>query len=491
MFSRYEKPLSHSLARNAYSIYKKIRMGSVNWFPLKDFEKYRFREYYFDSSKCSKIPRGYDKETNQEVEGEIKLKYLDLFDYLPKEDIEDFKKRLRKFALNNKRSMLSAIRTSEDDDQISNMGRYVDGHAFANLYTVEVANDLFIKMYSPEITISIHNLSASFSVVKYRFYISNEFNEKINAIIRKEYEPYCDVLRPYDVPWYKPWRFGKQMFTGDNGRTKALYSIMADLKWNAYKIIRNYFRMYFGNDNMFPPTFETYSTNIRASSNKESISFWESIGLEYDSDYSIKYNACVSWERDPGKNEGIILRAFCGGKYSKGDFLSEIAEYEISNIYGIYMVASTLRQIAERDIEKWNVKISNAVKRKKPFRLLAVRSQVNQRLYYCYRFLSEFSGESLERDDSKVFRNPMFKDTSRTERCFDGIFSWISETKKQVDILLNLLSNMAEIQASKSNMRMQWLMGIIAFLSLVTAIITLTGCKIDFSGIWKSFHAFW
>ena len=488
VFSKYEKKISHILARKAYTIYKKSRIGIGKWFPLKTSEKYLFEEHYLRSSECSKFPTGYDEKLKKEVDGVIKLKYIDYFDYLPKEDIEDFKKRLQKFALKNKHTMFSSFRTTEDDDRITDMGRYFSEEAFANLHTVEIGDDLFHKLYAPQVTISIHNLSASFLVLKYRFHISDEFNEKLIAAYRAKYEPSFDVLRQYDVPWYKPWRFGKAFITGDNERTKAVYLLMADLKWNAYKLVKKYFRVYFENNNMFPPTFETYSTNIRASNNRESQNFWDSIGLEHSSDYSVEYNACVSWCRDTEKNEGIVLRAYCGSNYQNGEFLSEIAEYEISNIYGVYMVASTIRRIAERDIAKWNVKISNAVRKKKPFRLLAVRSQVDQKLYYCYRFMSEFSGKTLETGASTRFRNPLFKDNSMTQVCFEEIPSWILETKKQVDILLNLLKNATEIQASKSNMWMQRQMVIITILSLIIAIIALTDFKIDVSELLKTIH---
>ena len=228
VFSKYERKFSHILARKTYSIYKKIRIGIEKWFPLKAFEKYHFEEHYLRSSKCSKFPTGYDEKLKKEVDGVIELKYIDFFDYLPKEDIEDFKKRLRKFALKNKHTLFSSFRTTEDDDRITDMGRYSDGEAFANLHTVEIGDDLFHKMFAPQVTISIHNLSASFLVLKYRFYISDEFNEKLITAYRAEYESSSDVSRQYDTPWYKPWRFGKAYFTGDNesrvfthGRTKV------------------------------------------------------------------------------------------------------------------------------------------------------------------------------------------------------------------------------------------------------------------------------
>ena len=66
--------------------------------------------------------------------------------------------------------------------------------------------------------------------------------------------------------------------------------------------------------------------------------------------------------------------------------------------------------------------------------------------------------------------------------------SWISETKNQVDILLNLLKNATEIQASKSNMWMQRQMVIITILSLIITVITLTNFKIDVPEVLKTIH---
>lgn len=476
------------MARKAYVLYKTARIGIKKCFPLKKSEEYRFKENCLSFDRCSKIPTGYDKEQNQEVDGRIELKYLDLFDYLPKEDIEEFKKRLQRFALKNKHSMFSSFITTEDEERITNMGRYTDGKAFAKLHTVTISRDSFLKMYASEVTVSIHNLSASFLVVKYRFYITDLFNKKLNEVYCAEYEPYSDIARQYDVPWYKPWKFGRAMFTGDNGRTKACYLVMAELKWKSYKLIKKYFRTYFGNDNMFPPIFETYSTNIRASNDRNSQNFWESIGLEYNSDYSIKYNLCISWCRELGKNEGTILRAFCGGNYKNNDFMPKIAEYDISDFYAVYMVANTIRMIAERDVAKCNVKISKALRRKRMSKQLAVRSQVDQKLYYCNRFMNEFSGNTLESCDSNSLLNPLFRNSSMTKNSFESLPLWISETKNQIEILLNIFNKATDIQAAKVNMKIQWGMMIIAILSLMVAIIALTGFKIDASEFFNTIY---
>lgn len=50
----------------------------------------------------------------------------------------------------------------------------------------------------------------------------------------------------------------------------------------------------------------------------------------------------------------MLLAAFCGGNYTKGEHLPEMAHHDISDIYGVYLTASTLGDVSERDIAVCN-----------------------------------------------------------------------------------------------------------------------------------------
>ena len=485
VFSKYEKPVSQKLARTSYSFYKTVRQKTSKLFPLKKHERFLFDDHYLPHSSSSDMPRGYDYSLKQETDGFVKLEYIDFFDYLPKEDIEAFKRKLRRFALANKKTMFSPFRTKEDDDRINNMGRYVDGRAFSNLHVAEFLHNDYLARYASYIEISIRNLSPSFIVVKYRVYISRTFNEKLDSIYKKKYEPYSDVSIPYYAHWFQPKRFGRSLYTGDDARKKEIYSELSQLKWNVYCEIRKFFNVYFINDQMFFPTFETYSTNIRPNSEKSNREFWSSIGLSADPDYSQSYNACVGWPREVGNKEGMKILAFCGGNYTQNDSLPEIAEHSLSDIYSVYIVAKTIQRIVERDIALCNKRISKAVRSAKPVRLLKLRASIERKLYYGYRFLSEFSGESVEKEDSDAFCNTIIKTGSITKRALYGVADSIVETKKQIDVLLHLLDDAAEFESSSSNMKLQWIMAIITVLSLVIAVVALSDFSIDFGAIWE------
>lgn len=247
---------------------------------------------------------------------------------------------------------------------------------------------------------------------------------------------------------------------------------------------------FFSDDGMFPPVFTTYHTNIRPSSDREKLKFWYSIGLNHTPDYSQPYNLCVGWDEKTNEKEGLHLSAFCGGDYKDGDYLPGIAEYNCADIYCIYMVASTIRRIAERDIAICNKEISKAIRKAGSTKLLKVRTKVEMKLYYGYRFMSEFSGESIDMGDVLAFRNSLIKDGSFTESCLNGIAENIIETKKQIDVILHLLDDSAEYQTARSNWALQWFMMVVTVLSLIVAVITLTDFQINITNIWTNITDF-
>ena len=265
---------------------------------------------------------------------------------------------------------------------------------------------------------------------------------------------------------------------------KAIYEKMAKLKWTIYKELKKYMKVYFSEDGVFPPTFTTYHTNIKPSLDRAQLDFWYSIGLDHNPDYSQPFNLCVGWDEKIGENEGMHLSAFCGGDYKSGDHLPDIAEYDCSMIYCVYMVASTIRRIVERDIAICNKKISRAIRKSGSTKLLKVRAAVEKNLYYGYRFMSEFSGESIDMGDVTSFQNSLIKDGSLTKSCLSGIADRILETKRQIDTILHLLNDSAEFQTEKSNMALQWFMMVVTVLSLVVAVIALTGFQINLPDFW-------
>ena len=92
---------------------------------------------------------------------------------------------------------------------------------------------------------------------------------------------------------------------------------------------------------------------------------------------------------------------------------------------------------------------------------------------YCYRFISEFSGKSIDHDDVKAFRHQFYKKGSVSSRSLEGISKRIKETKVQIDNILKLLNDAAEYRSSESNIKLQWIMMIVTILSLFVALYSI------------------
>lgn len=464
---------SDKLAEVSYFLFRTLRLRFAIIFPLSEHEKYRFDDDPFSKKASADMPQGFDYIANKSVDGFVKLDYIDLYDYLPKEDLSKFIKELKKCVRRNKITPFGAFRSREDIDEIDNFGQFYDGQAFTHILSVRFRKNKNLQQYCSDISVSLRNLSATFLVVKYRVHITQDFNAKIEEVCKKKYSGYTTVYRQFNTPWYAVKKFGRSSHTGNNVRQEKIYEMISWLKWQILKEIRRTFSVQFWKDKLFTPTFETYSTNIRPSKERHNLEFWDSILFDRVADYAPTYNACVCWDYKHSNYEGIRLAAYCGGNYTKNDHLPEIVQYDISDIYGVYLTASTLVIVLERDIAICNKKISKVIRKAKTSSVLKVRVAVERKLYYSYRFISEFSGKSIDLDDVKAFRHQFYKKGSVSSRSFEGISKRTKETKEQIDNVLKLLNDAAEYRSSESNIKLQWIMMVVTILSLIVALCSI------------------
>ncbi len=473
VFQTEDEFFSHKLDQCSFRVYRFLRTKLSRVWPLKEHQVYFFQAEDRHGQASSEMPKGFDYATSQEVDGTITLKYIDIFDFLPKEDVDAFKKKLRHFVISNKRPSFAPAFFEKDEDRITDMGRYFDGCAFASLCAVEFLHNPFLSENGSKVMVSIRNLSSSFALMRYRLFVSKPFSSEVENCLKKEYDPYNDVCKQFGTPWYKPWKFGISYYYGDDARQKAVMSKLSLLKWEFYREIKRYLGMHFADAQLFPPVFFTYSTNIRPNSKCYNADFWNSIGLDYFADYSQKYNLCICSVQDKNDRTGMELLALCGGKTVQNEFYPEYAEYYLPDSYSTYLVANAIRQVAEREIVDSNKVISRTIIRGNTSQLLKTRAYVERKLYYCYRFLNEFSGNTLEKDVFTDFVNPGIKNGSISEKRMEGFPSHVKETKTKIVNILKLLNDVAEFEISKTNMAVQRIMIIITILSLIIALLTL------------------
>ena len=112
----------------------------------------------------------------------VKLDYINLYDYLPKEDLSKFNNELKKCVCRNKITPFGAVRSREDLDKINNFGQYYDAQVFMQILSVLFHKNKNLQRYCSDILVFLSDLLDAVLVVKYRVYITKEFIAKIQEI---------------------------------------------------------------------------------------------------------------------------------------------------------------------------------------------------------------------------------------------------------------------------------------------------------------------
>lgn len=147
------------------------------------------------------MPQGFDYLKREIVDGFVRLDYIDLYDYLPKEDLSKFIKELKKCVRRNKITPFGAVCFRADIDNIDNFGQYYDGQAFTHIVSVRFRKNKKLQQSCSDISVSLHNLSATFLLVQYRVCITEEFNVKIAEVCKERCSGYTTVYRQFNTPW--------------------------------------------------------------------------------------------------------------------------------------------------------------------------------------------------------------------------------------------------------------------------------------------------
>lgn len=475
VFTKYNKSLSYRLSECAYHLYKVIRPKTAKIFPLKGIETVHFDEtdsMFWDDSVLG-IPSGFNYKTQVEEEGYIHPVYIDLFDYLPKEELPKLKKKLKRFIQHNGTAMFSAYRTDEDLKKLDNIGAYTDYSSFSNFCTIVLKHNPVLENYAPNVCISLINLSTSFLAVRYRFCISKSFQALFTEICAKGHTAVHTISKSINTHWFTPWRFGMAEYICKDSKEQELYEAISRLKWEMFKELKKHFHIHLADYSLFPPSFDTFRTNIRPDKKNSNSEFWRCFQLSASSDYSPKLNACLSWEYNNSFHEGTRLMLFCGGDYPNVDMYPGLAEYHLSEQYTVYLLSHDISRCAKAVLQDYNDQISKAIKSRKTSKILKTRVLVRKKLFYAYRFLKEFTGSTIAWNDLSAFRC-CYNKKSWSVRVQEHLTTNLSEQKEQIDHLLELMDNMADYKEAKTNMRIQTWMVPITILSLIVALFSIS-----------------
>ena len=109
VFSANRKNVHDKLVRKIFDFHLKLTEVLGNYAPVNWRRTYEdckfFVSYHSKKSQVSTpIPSGYNRKENEWEEGKVELRFLDLYDFLPKENFQESKKKIFEYWKKNGRS---------------------------------------------------------------------------------------------------------------------------------------------------------------------------------------------------------------------------------------------------------------------------------------------------------------------------------------------------------------------------------------------------
>ncbi len=368
MIALREKYLKH---RN---VYKRI-------FREKQSEEFMLNSNSYESKSyeinCSAEPQ-HDCKTGEKIEPYIELEAIEIVDIFPKEFLPEFQKRIQRMV----------------------KGNYVDGFNHTEETNIDVykkVHDSFFRFsaasfsfkpgckfsrYASGLNIEMLSLSSSFVGLVYRFWINEEWKDKINNLCvsdRAKHEYYSGMEK---LRWHQFRRIGKGTNPGNIYKEKMLAALLEEIKYRLAEELHKNFKMVIFSMNKKPIAFNVFKTNIDGNSSKE---FWKSIGIEARFCNFLKgQDACIN----PLHRDNLDLDYIY--KRNKNDrYDSECVAYDIVENFVEYLCVVGVKNAIEDQITQISVWIQRGQKANLDT-WLQIKSATDNSLMYATRFVNEF-----------------------------------------------------------------------------------------------------
>ena len=284
-------PAKHKIMIALREKYIKHRNVYRRIFREKESEEFMLDSGNYESSgyeiNCSAEPQ-YNCKTGEKIEPFIELEAIEIVDILPKEFLLEFKKKIQRML---KGKYVYGFNHTEE----TNVDIYKKVHN--SFFKFSAATLAFkpgceFSRYASRLNIEMLSLSSSFVGIVYRFWINEEWKDKINKLCvsdRAKHEFYSGIE---NLRWYQFRRIGKGANPGNIYKEKILAVLLEEIKYRLAEELHKDFRSVIFSMNNKPIAFNVFKTNIDGNSSKE---FWNSIGIEARfCDFINGQDACIN-----------------------------------------------------------------------------------------------------------------------------------------------------------------------------------------------------
>lgn len=433
--------------RNTYA---KIRKKTKNRIPLTEKE-----EIYLGAEKGVEKLKKNNESFIETEHPHYKIEFIHMVDYIPKENMERFRKEINKFKKKH-----IAFNYPTDETETEKLGEFMPGCFIKNQYSMGIKKTSPLYKYISSIYIGFQELTTSLNTVIYTIQLKENIIEALNEIFLTEFKDYY-YLDDSNLKWFEFWKMGYSMCAGHVYKQMFINDYLKSLKWNIIKILRRTLTVYLTKGNEVLPSVNTYKTNIDGNTSPQ---FWRSIEIALPNrcDFFKNHSGCINWTNGADRLD-YIYRGFglqMDIRYYYSQYL--IRNAIIKNTYaevGKHMATINSFNIKYHPLKKW----------------LAFKTDAEKETLYYKRFYNE--------------QKPAMYDSSDFDCIFENINNGIegSISTKMIKLQCEEVQNAGEVlkqtleyidtnieyRSSKENYRIQRNTLNITFLSMIVATLAL------------------
>lgn len=444
------------------NLYAKIREKTKNKIPLTKKE-----EIYLGAEKGFERLRKNDKPFIETEHPYYKIEFIHMIDYIPKENMERFRKEINKFKKKH-----GGFAYPTDETETEKLGEFMPGCFIKNQYSIGIKETSPVHKYISSIYIGFQELTTSLNTVIYTIQIQKNIVETINEIFLAEFKDYY-YWDDNNLKWFEFWKMGWAYCAGDIYKQTFINDYVKSLKWKVLKILRKTLTVYLAGENEVLPSVTAYETNIDGNTSPR---FWYSINVKSPKscDFFKDHSGCINWENREESLDYIYR------KTGRKDWF--VLPKDIRYYYSQYLIRNTIIKSTYAKVGKYMATINSFNIKYHPLKKwLAFKTDAEKETLYYKRFYNEQKSAMYDSSDfDYIFENinngiegSISKNMIKRQcEAVQNAGEVLKQTLEYIDTNIEYRSSTENYRIQRNTLNITFLSMIVATLALVISCIT-------------------
>ncbi len=453
-----KKPFKEKFMLCAFLTYKKVRIFLSKWIPLNEIQK-RFWNYnlYYSNKKDTNSPSTILNDSEKIV---FKLKYITIIELIPKEQIKNVVKGIRKFEKKQgKRTSLG------NEPKVDFFKFFSSGDAYSELGTFYINDKSPLRDFIECISFKAINLTNSFLTLGIQLTLNEKLSNLIETYAIGNVETQHEMTGYNRKKWYQFTKLNNSYLPGEVCKNNIINSVIDDIKWNISKELYSFIPfMIFQSQKIQQPCICSIYTNIKENSNNL---FWKSVDVDLYSSYFKKDRSVFLSMREDEKNPFCVY--LLSNEKNKHDEDSPLLAYFNEGVLYFDLIFSIINKTLRKKLSEYCRKI--ALFRKKNINhWLSLKVDMDSSLFYFIRSIDEYILKFDEAPDENSFFENNFEGLKLgTNNNFAK--NQLYELKKLYESIVNLFQSNIDYKNTKEINKMQKFVLSVSVISVIISFV--------------------